>query len=146
MGLSATELRIGNYHLYHIVDPMDERGEYDEVCQIDVEDFRILESFDCPEYKPIPLTEKWLLKFGFKRVDMMFENASMLYWRKDDFIINDERNVILFNDKETMMKIHCEYVHQLQNLYFALTGEELIVSFNRDDKIIKKRTDNEAGL
>ena len=127
MKLTANEVRLGNYYFYHIVDKYDERGEYDEVCQIDAEDFRILENFDCPEYKPIPLDGEWLLKFGFKRVDMMFENASMLYWRKDDFIINDERNVILFNDKETMMKIHCEYVHTLQNLFFVLSGEELVL-------------------
>ena len=34
MGLSATELRIGNYHFYHIVDKLDERGGYDEDCVI----------------------------------------------------------------------------------------------------------------
>ena len=64
MTLRANELRIGNYHYYHIVDPLDERGEYDEVCQIDPDDFRVLTNYDCPEYEPIPLTSEWLLKLG----------------------------------------------------------------------------------
>ena len=69
--MKAQEVRLGNYHFYHIVDKLDERGEYDEVCQIDAEDFRILENFDCPEYKPIPLTEEWLLKLGFENLDYL---------------------------------------------------------------------------
>ena len=126
--MTARELRIGNYidrNGLMEVRAISQSGVkiYDHVNNIFPPTF-----FDFDEnIKPIPLTEEWLLKFGFKRVDMMFENASMLYWRKDDFIINDERNVILFNDKETMMKIHCEYVHTLQNLFFVLSGEELVL-------------------
>jgi hypothetical protein len=41
--MKATEIRIGNYHFYHIIDPMDERKEWDEVCQIDAEDIAYLD-------------------------------------------------------------------------------------------------------
>ena len=66
---------------------------------------------------PIPLTEEWLIKFGFenKREKWLFE--------KNGLVIN------IGNHNCTM---HCgnsikavDYVHQLQNLYFVLTGKEL---------------------
>ena len=130
MGLSATELRIGNYHYYHIVDPLDERGEYDDVCQIDPDDFRILTQFDCPEYKPIPLTEEWLLKFGFELLTDKkkgYKNTSyshgkipiLLYW-------DGSRLSTTFWQGNEM-----RFVHQLQNLIFALTGNELTIKINK---------------
>jgi hypothetical protein len=121
--MKAQELRIGNYHLYHIVDKLDERGEYDEICKIDADDFGILENFDCPEYKPIPLTEEWLLKFGFEKMSSNYERGWLLLWGNlktgtIDFVINEPHS-----SKRHITAL--KYVHQLQNLYFALTGEEL---------------------
>jgi hypothetical protein len=72
------------------------------------------------EYNPIPLTEEWLLKFGYKK-------GKIYYTEKEHGIIS-----FYFNDSD---ELKCEvydwtydnikYVHQLQNLYFALTSEEL---------------------
>ena len=66
---------------------------------------------------PIPLTEEWLVKFGF-------ENGNY-------FILN---NVIIYKDYNNKYRYEYNYgqtwvkhVHQLQNLYFALTGEELVI-------------------
>ena len=124
--MKSQEVRLGNYHFYHIVDKYDERGEYDEVCQIDAEDFRILENFDCPEYKPIPLDEEWLLKLGF------FVGSKKNCYYKDWAMNGVETIVFEYHYKggydyevgaNRYKTIH--YVHQLQNLYFALTGEEL---------------------
>ena len=125
--MQATELRIGNYHLYHIVDKLDERGEHDEVCQIDAEDFRILENFDCPEYKPIPLTEEWLLKVGARKVNHIH---GYVFWTLHNTKLNNAPIDIYehrteFNNYGVK---HCKYFHQLQNLYFALTGEELTIN------------------
>ncbi|MGK6342897.1 hypothetical protein ACMGDK_11695 [Chryseobacterium sp. DT-3] len=64
-------------------------------------------------YKSIPLTEKWLLKFGF-------ENEIPLHWF-NKVIINNYKGGFI----EKMYGTQIQYVHQLQNLYFALTGEEL---------------------
>lgn len=74
----------------------------------------------------IPLTKQWLLKFGFE-VD-----GDNSYWlrKKDRFTdlgysYNIKNNIFEFNECEL---IDFKYVHQLQNLYFALTGEELELS------------------
>lgn len=71
--------------------------------------------------KPIPLTSEWLERFGFKNGKILLPERSSL----DSYlIVNDGRIQICKNgyyayDPET------KYVHQLQNLYFALTGSEL---------------------
>ena len=71
--------------------------------------------------EPIPLTEEWLLKFGF--VSNPYE---------DRYELRREYHIYIEIDKtKGFTEIWCEkypiikHVHQLQNLYFALTGEEL---------------------
>ena len=69
--------------------------------------------------EPIPLTEEWLFKFGF-------DNK----YNKGKFTIipigklNYEQGRTYFNSW-TILNHQPKYVHQLQNLYFALTSEEL---------------------
>lgn len=86
--------------------------------------------------KPIPLTEKWLIKFGFKKKklynDFWFElnvrkwhfitNDSQYYKNKNKWFIGFEEKIGY--DSYNFVK-DCNTVHQLQNLYFALTGKEL---------------------
>jgi len=75
---------------------------------------------------PIPLTEEWLLKFGLKEVYFDVENNK-------DYILNSlhiqhhlEVNDFVCTNTEPYF-ISIKSVHQLQNLYFALTGEELTI-------------------
>ena len=71
--------------------------------------------------KPIPLTEEWLLKAGFE-----FKGKRI---SKDWFYLWNDENRIVFAlaemQDETGTYLEIKYVHQLQNLYFALTGKEL---------------------
>jgi len=125
--MKTTELRIGNYHYYHIVDKFDERAGHDDISQIEPDDFRILTDFDSPEYKPIPLHEDWLQDFGFVKEgrswlmgvhEGIFSGLIKLTYNKTlntwIFSIGKYRNI-------TMIK----YVHHLQNVFFALTYQEL---------------------
>ena len=72
--------------------------------------------------KPIQLTEEWLLKFGF---------VKWFYgWCLSDFCIQDNEDgsfILSINLGEYEAGNSFYYVHQLQNLYFALTGEELTI-------------------
>lgn len=68
---------------------------------------------------PIPLTEEWLIKFGFEKTD--FGGKCFSYG--DILIYPNESEYRLFAHQ--YIKGALKYVHQLQNLYFALTGEEL---------------------
>jgi hypothetical protein len=71
--------------------------------------------------EPIPLTEEWLLKFGFiqKNNQFFLENFRFHIEKPcnyDGYIFCDN-HIVLTETK---------HIHQLQNLYFALTNEELI--------------------
>tara|TARA_R110002126_G_scaffold283135_1_gene432202 strand:+ start:379 stop:738 length:360 start_codon:yes stop_codon:yes gene_type:complete len=74
-------------------------------------------------YKPIPLTEDWLLKFGFVFTNIFqgfnqYRNENVL-----ELSITPNGYEFFFNYKWIRVK----HVHQLQNLYFTLTNEELTI-------------------
>ena len=71
------------------------------------------------DFEPIPLTEEWLLNFGFKKDGSEF---SIYEYRYTVYLSN--KNYFYLCDNKKVLTIMYN-VHQLQNLYFALTGEEL---------------------
>lgn len=82
------------------------------------------------EFEPIPLTEEWLGKFGFVlQTDDSDEpdNLCKTFWSiptKDYFNFDSEFNSFIHCGMELC---RVDFIHQLQNLYFALTGEELTI-------------------
>jgi len=75
--------------------------------------------------RPIPLTEEWLLKFGFETSEKHWDTFSRSHYylcKKDDLCFNLDENKKIFK-MYTYEKV--KYVHQLQNLFFALTNKEL---------------------
>ena len=73
------------------------------------------------EINPIPLTDDILLKLGFELKNQWFDYE--LDGLRIGYITNDE-----FFQFEAAQVIDIRYVHQLQNLHFALTGKELVYS------------------
>lgn len=71
--------------------------------------------------EPIPLTEELLVRFGFKNGCLEIVNGLLLW-------VDDELWITYTNGIRSGCLSHIKYVHQLQNLYFALTGEELTLS------------------
>lgn len=122
--MKATELRIGNYYQY----AGDSGIVYTQVQAIKYNQFGLLSDFNGTNFeicKPIPLTEEWLLRFGFKA--HTYEDEVFGYVLNDFGYINEYqfriRNFIDFEG--IIIPKAIKTVHQLQNLYFALTGEEL---------------------
>lgn len=109
--MKASELRIGNL-LYQeqTIDDWEIKSVLAGTiiqCEINPDGF-----------EPIALTEEWLEKFGFKHyVD---GETHEMYTPFGVFEIQKHKTLINGNECK-----HLQYVHQLQNLYFALTGEEL---------------------
>ena len=124
--MKANEVRLNNYVIYD-----------NEVYQIDTiaEVFPTLKTdkfgigvVDWNNIKPIPLTEEWLIKFGFIKIN-------------NDFYIKRINNIDGFkllpttsNGLHNGMYVMCNYsdhsviinnVHHLQNLFFAITQKEL---------------------
>jgi hypothetical protein len=118
--LSATELRIGNLVNYDTA----EGDVFTNV--IDWQDLKWLsedeQGFNLV-HNPIPLTEEWLLKFGFEyRKEILFDGwYSKLINYNSIRIFKDENG--FFKYYSSITNIH--YVHQLQNLFYCLCGKEL---------------------
>jgi len=82
--------------------------------------------------KPIQLTDDRFLSFGFtKEKDDYVGMGEVFCFRKEEFgpqvrmYIHEDGyySLYAYND----IKCSIQYVHQLQNLYYALTGEELVL-------------------
>lgn len=106
--MKASELRIGNLVNYG-----------NAVKQLDAELFLQLLKYTTP-FEPITLTEEWLLKFGFERKPWGLIKGGLLF---RDNIKNPCSELTL--EVGNGFRVTVQYLHQLQNLYFALTGEEL---------------------
>lgn len=93
---------------------------------------KVIELNSC---EPIPLTEDWLVKFWFEKKVNNGHRYDPFYWSnaqidlhqtlEGDLFIgcseNEYYDCVPYNDHQI------KYVHQLQNLYFALTGQELTI-------------------
>lgn len=98
---------------------------------------RSLRMLSFSEIEPIELTEEWMMKFGFEREDTGSVSAQFniglnpvthdylfsLIWFKDYKNDYELKGFPFYRNGHFTLK----YVHQLQNLYFALTGEELTI-------------------
>jgi hypothetical protein len=130
--LKPTDLRIGNYVTHcdytdgifkveSIAYQKDAVGGY-VIDTIGGKNGTWSNPINCIE--PIELTEEWLLRLGFEKIETEFfiddwflyisyhEGSCHILMLRDDYYFNT-----------------IQYVHQLQNLYFALTGQELEVKF-----------------
>ena len=89
------------------------------------------------DLNPIPITEQWLLDFGFKEVIVgsfikESEGATLIVYIIDGvgecifkhYSSYSENDIDAVN---VVCLLPVSHVHQLQNLYFTLTQEELIL-------------------
>ena len=130
--LKNNELRIGNlvkwYDVSKVLELHSEKNKFDNVY-IECE-----ESFEWTEYnklEPIPLTEEWLLKFGFSVINE--SSAGKRYGYVINGVFNSGLTFTFWKTTKEVGKffrgdLELKSVHQLQNLYFALTGAELTVA------------------
>jgi len=109
--MTANELRIGNL----IQDNNKEWIVSAQLIYSVVEGNGYLAGF-----KPIPLTEEWLVKLGFKYMGSAPTLGINESWNHGNVRIEQlQSKDLVFHG------LQIKYVHQLQNLVHALTGEEL---------------------
>jgi hypothetical protein len=80
--------------------------------------------------EPIPLTEEWLLKFGFYVIEVAgMDNEYSTETEEAEISWDKTNGIIIFilENVESFRVSHIKNVHQLQNLYFALTNKELTI-------------------
>lgn len=129
--MKASELRTGNLIIL-----------LEEHITVDANDIYFIDNTETegdekPIAKGILLTEEWLIKIGFKKGKYsncfggfnftLKASCCWISYTSSDFsmcIANSKSNL---DTSDFISPTHSKiiHVHQLQNLYFALTGEEL---------------------
>jgi len=112
--MKAEELRIGNYatHL-GVVSQLSSVGQW---CNITTS----AEEVPVTDLEPIPLTEEWFERLGFN-------DGSDLQVTENIYLIAMSDNSVKLAESGNYIGVNIQYVHQLQNLYFALTQKELTI-------------------
>lgn len=128
--MKASELRIGNYYMFADSDGI----VYRQVQEIKHNQFGLLSDYDGVNFeicRPIQITEEWLLKLGFER--QAYFDGNYVIKNKDGYCNSIKNNDGEWCYNNDVSDANCyfvrelKYIHQLQNLYFALTDEELTV-------------------
>jgi hypothetical protein len=122
--IKANELRIGNWiadfeagGVFQIEEICKVGNQYNVsyrngsiICAVDVLD-------------PIPITEDWLLKLGFEKTMTWTYTIDLLGSLKLVYYLGEKGWSLGFKNYSDFSNL--KYLHELQNLYFALTGKEL---------------------
>lgn len=145
MEIKTTELRIGNliyddFNEIHIVEKIESKkfndwnGSDPSLIVFSKPKDSNNNMYSCDTVTGIPLTEEILLNLGFELVNDSGDSKDYSIKGFDYYVGIDHEDIRI--DFVTKSGCYCvfydderfQYVHQLQNLYFALTGKELNTS------------------
>ena len=130
----ATEFRVGNLFRFISTDSIE------QVADIRTAGIKTptINNVLITDIEPIPLNEDWLVRFGFEK-DINTSWFRIGYFAEMEDVSN--RMIIGYNTVSNRLGCYQEgdangifaqktfqYVHQLQNLYFSLTGTELTLT------------------
>jgi len=128
--IDARELRIGNIVYFNNYEQLD-INQIKTLTFIDFE--QICYDKHANRFSPIQLTQEILEKWcGFNDGEIRISDNTYLILDEDEgynVFIKQFNAIGSTPDIETVLMPKCiKYLHHLQNLYFALTGEELKVN------------------
>jgi len=136
-GIKSTDCRVGNifeyngqtvYMLNVLSNGKSDFGYFKDSIGF----LRNYSDKDCPTM--IPLTEDWLIKFGFKHSASYYD--CKIYGNKSNYFVSEVRGTFKLVLKETddspwIILCEIKYVHEVQNNFYNLTNAELTLSNNK---------------
>lgn len=135
--IKANELRIGNYVQYN-PDAVDKGTEIIplQITAIDEEAGFILNDgfsnvYAENEVEPIPLSSELLEQCGF--YNQKYEEWSAFAFKDTPICTHYDgvEWIFKYGYDSDLSFAACEYLHQVQNLIFVLTGEELSIDLSK---------------
>ena len=121
--MKASELRIGNYIFL--------TKDFNKSYFFTQTSGALIDYIECESVlsSPIQLKEEWLLNFGFERTFKKLKGCYVDKHSKYMLCDNNENgfDIYIFGYDEDLYINSINYIHQLQNLFFALIGEELTI-------------------
>lgn len=128
--IKANELRIGNWVNYNINGEQLHSGKITGIYNTQDEPSRGVIDYHYPLVfgQPIPLTPEILEKAGFESVRWSMGSYNWVHRESKICFkrLKTQGDVVRFMAHNRIT--HVTSLHQLQNLYFALTGEELNIN------------------
>jgi hypothetical protein len=124
MKITPTQFRIGN--IVHLVGDTWTEQVREKLHRITAQDLLDMEE-GSEGYEAVRITEELLGKAGFE-TDFSTSDYLDGYNNRKLFILasyNAEGLVCEFENGKKNISVKIQYLHQLQNLHHALTGEEL---------------------
>lgn len=127
--MNAQELRIGNLVYYGVKVVPIKSIHTESILRAEVSVYIELNEnlrhycVNIDEVTPIPLTEQWLLDFGFEKTMAWTYAINLMGDIKLVYYLGEKGFSIGFKNYSDFSNL--KYVHQLQNLFYALTGQEL---------------------
>jgi len=120
--MDVKELRIGNWAFVNVNMPTDGPLQKSYITANHISEIDKGELVYCG----IPINNEWLLHFGF----IYFQELGIEAW----YCTQDTKMPLrIYKGTDSLFRhngsfVEIQYVHQLQNLYFALTNQELILN------------------
>jgi len=125
--INAAELRLGNLFINPEGNTEQFEGYYNGLINPKISHhYQEEEGYREEEIEPIAIDIDWLERMGFEHYHTN-PRMEVFYFNKQGYYpvhINRARGGQYFYGEELILR----HVHQLQNLFFALTGDELIIS------------------
>jgi len=118
--MKPNELRVGNIIEKKFLIWGSEAETYWQWSYVGIDEFKDVEKYS-ENYRALELNDGWLLRLGFKEETKRWNTTRWFSFNGFGFWMD---SMALFSIGDHYIA-GCKYVHQLQNLYFALTGEEI---------------------
>lgn len=129
--IKANQIRVGNRFVREIRSTRGQEFDHNFVLTEEWMGKLFSEntSFALNDLHPIPLTPEILEKAGFNSVTTN-KDGSYNFWGKeiDASVDVEDGELFRYRIHERIRTKSIQYVHQLQNLYQALTGQELEIN------------------
>jgi len=129
MELKIQDLRFGNYYIYD-----------DDIEQFTFQTIKDMEFEDGYIGEPLPITKELLLKLGFKDNNLRMSGYNWLELEASPLPMQLDYSIRIsipkYMNEKWSMNLSCviaqtriiqdyEWIHEIQNLCFSLTGKEL---------------------
>lgn len=134
MSIKPNELRIGNW----VQSPLGDFMKVEIIGHADMPDYVFAKSetgFGQNKFNPIPLTPEILEACGFmdNKTREVGKSDDIIEWGHENAEIRKEAGeyeyILSFDEWGSRQdSVTVKYLHQLQNIYFAINGEELKIN------------------
>lgn len=125
MAILINELKVGNLFRFISTDSIEQVADI-RTAGIKTPTINNVLIADC---EPIPLNEDWLVKLGFTKERNSIDSADLFIKKDIVFVLTGEHYTVSWNSVTiNLIPAKVKFVHELQNLFYCLTGTELTLT------------------